>query len=71
MSGTIYTNLAKAVRIQTKDKLRNWGRKANLPIYETIVSLLEKAPGIKLAHVKAHGDLKKQPQWTREQWGNY
>jgi len=67
----IYIDFAEAVRVQTKDQLRSWGRKANLPIYEAIVTLLEAAPGIKLAHVKAHGDLKKQSQWTRAQWGNF
>jgi len=71
LSGVIYTDFAEAVRVQNKDQLRSWGRKANLPIYEAIVTLLEAAPGIKLAHVKAHGDLKKQSQWTRAQWGNF
>jgi hypothetical protein len=71
MSGIIYTDFAEAVRMQSREKLRNWGRKANLPLYETIIALLETAPGIKLAHIKAHGDIKKQPNWTREQWGNY
>jgi hypothetical protein len=71
LSEVIYTDFAEAVRVQTKDQLRSWGRKANLPIYEAIVTLLEAAPGIKLSHVKAHGDLKKQSQWTRAQWGNF
>ena len=71
LHGVIYTDFAEAVRIQRKDQLRNLGRKANLPLYEAIVSLLEVAPGIKLEHVKAHGDLKKQSQWTRAQWGNF
>jgi len=57
MSGTIYTEFAEVIIIQTKDQLRNWRWKANLPTYETIESLLETAPGIKLAHVKAHEDL--------------
>jgi len=60
LSGIIYTDFAEAVRLKTKDKLRNWERKANLPIYEAIVSLLEAAPGIKLTPVKAHGDPRKQ-----------
>jgi len=47
------------------------GRRANLPIYEARVSLLEAAPGIKLEHVKAHEDPKKQSTWTRAQWGNF
>jgi exonuclease III len=71
MQGTIYTDFAEAVRMQNREKLRNWGRKANLPIYETIINLLETAPGIKIAHIKAHGDKKKQSTWTRQQWGNY
>jgi hypothetical protein len=71
MVGIIYTDFAEAVRMQSRDKLRNWGRKANLPLYETIIALLETAPGIKLAHIKAHGNIKKQASWTRQQWGNY
>ena len=62
MSGIIYIDYAEAIRIQTRDKLRNWGRKANLPIYKTIVALLDTSPGIRQAYVKAH--------WTRAQWGN-
>jgi len=62
LSGVIYTDFSEAVRVQTKDQLRSWEKKTNLPIYEAIVTLLEAAPGIKLAHVKAHGDLKKQSQ---------
>jgi len=71
LHGVIYTDFAEAVRIQRKDHLRNLGRKANLPIYEAIVSLLEAAPVIKIEHVKAHGDPKKQSKWTRAQWGNF
>jgi len=59
------------VRVQTKDQLRSRVRKANLPIYEAIVTLLEAGPGIKLAHIKAHGDLKKKSQWRRAQWGDF
>ena len=62
LHGVIYTDFAEAMRIQRKDQLRNMGRKANLPLYEAIVSLLEAAPGITVAHVKAHGDPKKQSQ---------
>jgi len=69
--GVIYTDFAEAVRIQTKEQLRNLGRKANISLYEAIVSLLEAALGIKLAHVKAHGDPRKQSQWTRAQWGDF
>ena len=71
LSGVIYTDFAEAVKVQNRDQLRSWGRKANLPIYEAIVTLLETAPGITLVHVKAHGDQKKQTQWTRAQWGNF
>jgi len=67
LSGVIYTDFAVAVRIQTKVQLRDWGRKASFPIYEAIVSLLEAAPEINLAHVMAHGDLKKLSQRTRAQ----
>jgi len=69
LHGVIYTDFAEAVRIQTKDQLRNLGRKANFPLYEAIVSLLAAAPGIKLAHVKAHGDPRTQSQWTRDPMG--
>jgi len=41
LSIIIYIDYAKVARLQTKDQLRNWGKKANLPIYEAIVSLLE------------------------------
>ena len=44
LHGVIYTDFAEAVRIQRKDQLRNLGRKANLPLYEEIVSLLETSP---------------------------
>jgi hypothetical protein len=71
IGGTIYTDFQEATRMKSGTDLRNWGRKANLPIYETIVELLTLSPGIQLKHVKAHGDIKKQSQWTREQWGNY
>jgi hypothetical protein len=71
IGGTIYTDFQEAVRMRSGTDLRNWGRKANLPIYEAIVELLTLSPGIQLKHVKAHGDIKKQSQWTREQWGNY
>ena len=36
-----------------------------------IVELLDQFPVTQVLHVKAHGDIKKQPKWTREQWGNY
>ena len=42
------------------------GHKANRPIYEALVSILETTPGILIQHVKAHG-----PTQTRAQWGNY
>jgi exonuclease III len=71
IGGTIYTDFKEAIRMRSGTDLRNWGRKANLPIYETIVELLKLSPGIELKHVKAHGDITKQSQWTREQWGNY
>jgi len=47
------------------------GRKANLHLYETFVSILETSPGILIQHVKAYGPIRMQPQWTRAQWGNY
>jgi hypothetical protein len=71
MTGVIYTDYAEATRINSWAALRNMGRKANLPIYETLVSILEASPGILIQHVKAHGPIQKQPQWTRAQWGNY
>ena len=71
LGGIIYTDFKEAVRMRSGADLRNWGRKANLPIYETIIELLHQSPGIQIKHVKAHGDVKKQSKWTREQWGNY
>jgi len=47
------------------------GSKANLPLYEAIVLLLESVPGIQFRHINGHGPLKEQGGWTREQWGNY
>jgi len=71
MTGVIFTDYAEATRINSWASLRNMGRKANLPIYEALVSILETTPGILIQHVEAHGLTQKQPQWTRAQWGNY
>jgi len=71
MTGVIFTDYAEATRIKNWASLRNMGRKANLPIYEALVSVLETTPGILIQHVKAHGPIHKQSQWTRAQWGNY
>jgi len=71
MTEAIFTDYVEATRINNWAALRNMGRKANLPIYETIVSILEKSPGILIQHVKAHGHIQKQPHWTRAQWGNH
>jgi len=71
MTGVIFTDYAEATRIKSWASLRNIRRKANLPIYEALVSILETSPGILIQHVKAHRLTQKQPQWTRAQWGNY
>ena len=71
LRGIIYTDFADAAKITTTQQLRNQGQKANLPIFETIVALLEGTPEIRIQHVKAHGPIKKQTSWTREQWGNF
>jgi len=70
MTGVIFTDYV-TTRINNWAALRNMSRKAELPIYETIVGILEKSPGILIQHVKAHGPIQKQPYWTRAQWGNY
>jgi len=62
MTGVIFTDYAEATRINSWAALRCMGRKANLPIYETLVSILETSPGILIQHVKAHGPIKKQSQ---------
>jgi hypothetical protein len=71
LSGIIHTDYADAAKITTTLQLRNQGRKANFPIYETIVAMLEETPEIRIQHVKAHGPIKQQTSWTREQWGNF
>ena len=72
MRGTIYTDFIDAVHLSnTPTLIRNMGRKANFPLYETISRLLQKNNQIRLVHVKAHGPLHKQESWSRAQWGNY
>jgi len=71
MTGVIFTDYAEATRVNSWAALRNMGRKDNLPIYETLVSILETSPDILIQHVKAYERTQKQPQWTRAQWGNY
>ena len=71
-SGTIYTDYLEAVSVANNPLLfRNMGRKTNLPIYELLLNTLSKFPDIRLAFVKAHGPIKKQQQWTTQQWGKY
>ena len=70
--GTIYTDFLEAVKVsKNPHTFRNMGRKANLPIYELLLHILAKSPHISLEFVKAHGPIKKQAQWTTQQWGNY
>jgi len=71
LHGVIHTDFVEATKISSRSNLRNLGRKANLPIYETIVALLEQTPTIRIQHVKAHGPIKGKSSWTREQFGNY
>ena len=47
------------------------GREGDLPLFQFLIVLLKRHPNIRLVHVKAHGDVKKQLQWTRPQWSNY
>ena len=47
------------------------GREGDLPLFQYLLASLHRLPNIRLVHVKAHGDVKKQLQWTRPQWGNY
>jgi len=47
------------------------GREGDLPLFQYLLAALQRLPNIRLVHVKAHGDIKKQLQWTRPQWGNY
>jgi len=67
MTGVIFTDYVEVTRINNWAALRNMGRKANFPIYETIVNILVEAPGILIQHVKAHGPVQKQPNWTGAQ----
>ena len=72
LTGTIYTDYIKAVQVANKPEiLSKMGREANLPLFEYLLILLERNPGIALRHVKAHGDFKKNKKWTKPQWGNY
>jgi len=47
------------------------GPRGDLPLFQYLLTSLHRLPNIRLVHVKAHGDVKKQLQWTRPQWGNY
>ena len=72
LAGTIYTDFLEAVKVsKNPHTFRNMGRKANLPIYELLLHTLSRSPDIRLEFVKAHGPIKKQSQWTTQQWGNY
>jgi len=62
MTGVIFTDYVKVTRINNWGALRNMERKADLPIYETFVSILETSPGILIQYFKAHGPTQKQPQ---------
>ena len=70
LTGTIYTDFLKAVKV-SKDPtlLAKMGREGNLPLLEYMIILLGRNPLITLTHVKAHGDFKKNQDWTRPQWG--
>ena len=66
LSGTIHTDYQTAVRIVNDPTLlHSMGREGDLPLFQYLLSALQRLPNIQLAHVKAHGDLKKQLQWTR------
>jgi hypothetical protein len=70
--GTVYTDYIKAVKVANNPKLlTKMGREDNLPLYEYLLTLMARNPGIVLQHVKAHGDYKKNVKWSRPQWGNY
>jgi len=71
LSGTIYTDYHKAVRIANDPSLlHSMGRKGNPPLFQYLLPSLHRLPNVRLVHVKAHEDVKKQLQWTRPQWGN-
>jgi len=46
-------------KVQRSEVGRVMGRRANLPLYENIIILLEEAPGNRLQHVKRHLLIKK------------
>jgi len=72
LSCTIYTDYQKAVRIANDPSLlHSIGRKGNLPLFQTLLASLHRPSNIRLVHIEAHGDVKKQLQWTRPQWENY
>ena len=47
------------------------GRNANLLLHEFLLSMLACSPDIKFEFVIVHGPIMKQPQWTKQYWGNY
>jgi len=54
--GTIYTDYLEAVTVaHNPSLLRSMSCKANLPLYSFLINYLALNPGIRLAHVKAHG----------------
>ena len=60
MSEVIHTDYKKIVNVSKNPLLLNkMGRKANLPLFETILLLLSKNPLISLEHVKALGSKTK------------
>ena len=72
LHGTIYTDYLEAVTVaHNPSLLRSMSRKANLPLYSFLIGFLALHPGIRLAHVKAHGPSLKMDKWTRQQWGNH
>jgi len=72
LTGTVYTDYQKAVRVANNPSLlHSMGREGDLPLFQYLILELQHHPRIHLVHVKAHGDNKKALQWTRPQWCNY
>ena len=60
LQGPVYMNYLKAVQVANDPALlAKMGREANHTLFEYLIVILARNPGISLLHVKDHGDSKK------------
>ena len=68
----VYTDNLKKVQVANNPTiLAKMDRDSNLPLFEYLLTLMSRNPGIKLNNVKTHGDFKKNEKRTRPQCSNY